>query len=182
MVDHRGGIAAACTLLVIPLLGAVEVPASSPPSQPGGHGSTSCDLVDGTLSATTTVDAARTEQWAQYGDTSGEWTGADSTDSLELEDGSLGWFFSDTFLGDVAPDGSRPTTAPFVNISIVVEQGGVLADTIVGGTAEAPAAIIPTTPEGDWHWIGDPASGSLDTVHVPVLQFGRTGTGAFDFA
>lgn len=37
-----------------------------------------------------------------------DWTGADGTYSLRLPSGRELWIFSDTFLGRVNPDGSRP--------------------------------------------------------------------------
>src|SRR3546814_7596163 len=108
------------------------------------------------------------------------WTGADSTFSLPLHGGATGWFFSDTFLGDVLPDGSRPADAPFINNSIVVDGHGALR-TVTGGTPTDPAAIFPSADANAWHWIGDPTRGPRDTVHVPLLQFEKTGTGSFDF-
>ena len=38
------------------------------------------------------------------------WTGGDGTYSVGLPDGRTAWSFGDTFLGTIAPDGSRPLT------------------------------------------------------------------------
>lgn len=148
----------------------------------GGHGPGQCSLVDKTLTATANVNQGLTEQFTTYGNTGGAWTGGDSTFSLPLGKGKTGWFFSDTFLGTVNADGSRPTDSPFVNNSVVVQdrRGGLT--TITGGTPEEPAAIIPPEPDGKWYWIGDPTPGRDGTVQVPLLQFGRTGSGQWDFA
>ncbi len=149
----------------------------------GGHGGGPghCSLVDKTLTATASVNQGLTDTFTTYGNTGGAWTGGDSTYSLPLGKGETGWFFSDTFLGTVNPDGSRPTDSPFVNNSVVVQdrRGGLT--TITGGTPEAPAGIIPPEADGSWYWIGDPTPAKHGDVQVPLLQFERTGTGSFDF-
>ena len=60
--------------------------------------------------------------WTRYGDSSGwHWTGGDRTVSVELPGDQLGWLFSDTFLGPVNADGSRPADAPLIHNSLVVQ-------------------------------------------------------------
>jgi hypothetical protein len=158
-------------------------PANAVPSTPQTHGGDRhCTLTDRTLTATTTVNAPLTETFADYGDTGGAWTGGDSTFSLPLRKGATGWFFSDTFLGEVNADGSRPTDSPFVNNSVVVQDRRGDLSTVTGGTADAPQAIVPPEADGSWYWIGDPTPAARGTVQVPLLQFQRTGTGSFDFA
>lgn len=169
------GIAAAlCTGALVAAPAVAAVPAGSAPGQ--------CHLVDRTLTATASVNQTLTSQFTTYGNTGGEWTGGDSTFSLPLGDGSTGWFFSDTFLGAVNPDGSRPQDSPFVNNSVVVQDRHGGMTTITGGTAADPAGIIPPEPDGRWYWIGDPTPGPDGTVQVPLLQFARTGAGQWDFA
>jgi hypothetical protein len=136
--------------------------------------------VNSTVTATSTVNAGLTQQFTDYANTGGAWTGGDSTYSLPLPDGRLGWFFSDTFLGVVNPDGSRPTDTTFVNNSIVVDDAGTLS-TVTGGTPAAPDSIIPPTADGKWHWIGDPAMGKHGDVQVPLLQFEKFGPDLWDF-
>ncbi|MEU1958426.1 sigma-70 family RNA polymerase sigma factor [Nocardia sp. NPDC019304] len=89
---------------------------------------------------------------ATYGDTGGGWTGADSTYSRRLPDGRQLWMFSDTFLGTVHPDGSRPATSPMVKNTFVVDDRGRMS-TVHGGTADAPTAVVPA-PEGQMFWVG----------------------------
>jgi len=61
-----------------------------------------------------------------------DWTGADGTYSVRLPSGRELWVFSDTFLGQVNPDGSRPPvveeggTTVFINNSFAVERDGRL--------------------------------------------------------
>src|SRR4051795_7483170 len=74
-----------------------------------------------------------------YSNTGKGWTGADSTYSVQLPGGRTAWVFSDTFLGPVNPDGSRPTTTPFINNSFVVQQDNTLK-TVTGGTPANPTA------------------------------------------
>ncbi|MFK4791001.1 DUF4185 domain-containing protein [Microbacterium sp. ZW T5_56] len=160
---------------------AVVIPAAAAP--PSGAGSPrTCHLVDRTLSATASVNQTLTSQFTTYGDTGGAWTGGDSTFSLPLGKGATGWFFSDSFLGTVNADGSRPQDSPFINNSVVVQNRHGGFTTITGGTADEPAGIIPPEADGRWYWIGDPTPGPGDTVQVPLLQFARTGTGQWDFA
>lgn len=150
---------------------------AAPASAVPGDGQ--CTLADRTLTATTSVDERLTEQFQTYAETGGGWTGGDSTFSLPLRGGRTGWFFSDTFLGTVEPDGSRPADSPFVNNSIVVQDHRGLS-TVTGGAADAPTAIVPPEADGRWYWIGDPTAGRHGTVQVPLLQFERTGPGGFD--
>lgn len=140
-----------------------------------------CSLVDRQLSATSSVNQELTDTFTQYANTAGAWTGGDSTYSMKLSKGRTGWFFSDSFLGDVADDGSRPKDSPFVNNSVVIQKKNGEMSTITGGTPQAPDGIIPPEPDGRWYWIGDPVQAKHGTVQVPLLQFERTGSGQWDF-
>ena len=84
-------------------------------------GATECRLVDSTLTFTGAPEPELTELFTSYGDAAGEWTGGDSTYSIPMRDGDNVWVFSDTFLGEVADDGSRPLDSPFLNNSFVVQ-------------------------------------------------------------
>ena len=115
-----------------------------------------------------------------YGDTSGLWSGADSTYSARLPGGRELWSFSDTLIGPVEPDGSRPSDTPFVNNSFVVTKHGRF-ETVIGGTSQAPRSIAAPADPSAWYWSGDPTvTGRY--LEVPYLEFHRTGTGTFDFA
>ncbi|WP_309105083.1 DUF4185 domain-containing protein [Microbacterium sp.] len=160
----------------------IAAPASAAVPAGTGNGNTGqCSLVDKTLTATASINEDLTTQFTTYANTGGEWTGGDSTFSMPFGKHSTGWFFSDSFLGTVNPDGSRPTDSPFVNNSVVVQDKKGGFSTITGGTPDAPAGIIPPEPDGRWYWIGDPTPGANGTVQVPLLQFEKTGTGSFDF-
>ena len=174
--------ASAAVLALVAPCAALAAPSSSVALSGGGDSGSgdSCDLVNSTVTATSTVNAGLTQQFNDYANTGGAWTGGDSTYSLPLSDGRLGWFFSDTFLGIVNPDGSRPTDTTFVNQSIVVDDAGTLS-TVTGGTPSAPDSIVPPTPEGKWHWLGDPAEGKHGDVQIPLLQFEKFGPDLWDF-
>ncbi|WP_368497712.1 DUF4185 domain-containing protein [Herbiconiux sp. A18JL235] len=124
-----------------------------------------------------------TSLFDDYGDSAGRWTGADSSYSVPLPGGRTAWIYSDTFLGEVNPDHSRPADSPFVHNSIIVDDGGTLT-TYTGGTTDAPASLV-TVPGGDeaqnWYWFGD-ATVEGGALRVLLLEFKKTGTGVFDFA
>ncbi|MBN9154971.1 MAG: DUF4185 domain-containing protein [Microbacterium sp.] len=180
MTRRTWRIAAAAAVGVTALALALPQAAMAGGAGSGHGGAGQCALARSTVTATAHVDAGLTERFAHYGDTGGGWTGGDSTFSLPLSGGRLGWFFSDTFLGKVNPDGSRPADAPFVNNSVVVQDAHGLR-TVAGNGAGAPAGVVPPEADGRWYWIGDPASGPRGTVQLPLLQFEKTGTGSFDF-
>ncbi|HEX4814280.1 MAG TPA: DUF4185 domain-containing protein [Nonomuraea sp.] len=114
-----------------------------------------------------------------------DWTGADGTYSLRLPSGKELWIFSDTFLGQVNPDGSRPPvveeggTTVFLNNSFAVERDGRLS-TIHDGTARQPTAVMPPRDANHWFWAGDGTlAGGL--VEVTYQEYERFGPGAWDW-
>ncbi|MET0418122.1 MAG: fibronectin type III domain-containing protein, partial [Actinoplanes sp.] len=123
---------------------------------------------------------ALSAMFQRYGDTSGDWLGADRTASVPLPDGRLLWLFSDTFLGRPAPDGSRPRSSSFIHNSAIVQDGDRL-DTIVGGTPSRPDSLVGTDADDEYHWIGD-ASVRGDSVQVLVNRYRLTGDGPLDHA
>ncbi len=150
-----------------------------PPSDRG------CSLTRSTITSTATVDTARAARFTAYGNSGGAdgagWSGGDSTYSAAISGGRLAWVFSDTFLGPVAADGSRPITSPFINNSIVVERHGRLT-TVKGGTAQDPQALVPPPDADSWYWFGSAlASRSGNTLDVIALKFRKFGPGIFDF-
>ena len=92
-----------------------------------------------------------------------DWTGGDSTYSIQLPDGRTLWIFSDTFLGTVNPDGSRPVVEEggatvMLNNSFVIQDGDRLT-TIIGGEPGAPASLLEARDRGftggSVFWAGD---------------------------
>ena len=116
-----------------------------------------------------------------YGDTSGKWSGGDATTSIALPDGRDAWFFSDTLLGTVNADHSRPTSSPFIHNSIVVQDGTSLVSTRYGGTASAPDSLVkPSDGSSDYYWVADGAvEGSVLRMFYQRMR--ATGTGSLDF-
>jgi fibronectin type 3 domain-containing protein len=116
-----------------------------------------------------------------YGDAGNHWTGADSTVSVPLPDGRVAWLFSDTFLGTVNADGSRPTSTPMVNNTIVVQDGTSLVSTRTGGTAALPEALVKPSQAGEFYWVGD---GTIENGALKVIynRYKKTGDGGLDFA
>ncbi|MEW1614753.1 MULTISPECIES: hypothetical protein [unclassified Streptomyces] len=120
--------------------------------------------------------------------TSNGWTGGDSTYSVRLPDGRILWLYSDTFLGPLNSNGTRPTSAPLVNNTFVIQDGSSLS-TVQGGTSSSPAAIMPppatsTADHPRWYWLGDGMIGKVDNEnHLQVIyhQWEKFGPGGWDF-
>ena len=164
------------------LLGASAVFAFAAPSAGAKEpaGSSDCSLTGKEWTATSRIDEARTQRFADYGNSGVGWTGADSTYSVPLSRHRTVWLFSDTFWGPVNDDLSRPTTVPFLNNSFVVERGDQLT-TVAGGTPDAPDSLLPPAEEGTWHWLGA-ATKTKRSLDVMFLEYGKTGPAPWDFA
>ena len=161
------------------LITLVTVPAAAAgASTTASVGAKSC-----TPRVSASVNDELTQKFGEYGDTAGRWTGADSAYSVKLPGGKIAWIYSDTFLGTVNPDHSRPMDSPFIHNSIIVDDHGTLT-TYTGGTADAPESLVHV--EGgdeaqNWYWFGD-ATVEGKHLRVMLLEFEKTGPGNFDFA
>jgi hypothetical protein len=122
--------------------------------------------------------ATLTAQFAAMDDTG--WTGADASWSVALPDGRIAWLFGDTFIGGVDDQRCRDRRAPQVHNSLVVQNTDGSMQTVVGGTADAPEALVPGNGPLDWYWPGPPiiAEGALQ---VPMAHIIRTGRRDWDF-
>ncbi|MFG1672847.1 fibronectin type III domain-containing protein [Micromonospora sp. NPDC049282] len=125
--------------------------------------------------------AQLTTLFNDYGNTSGRWSGADSTASVALPDGRVAWLFSDTMLGTVNADLSRPRSSPMINNSAVVQDGAALTATVHGGNTTSPQSLIPSGVPGEWYWIAD-ATVEGNSVRALVNRYKRTGEGSLDVA
>jgi len=109
------------------------------------------------------------------------WTGADGTYSFPLPDGRILWFFGDTFLGTVKADRTREGGVPFINNSLVVQEGDEMT-TLFGGDEENPKAFFVPGMAGDWYW---PFDGTVKNGQVQVLlahmERAGLGGGMWDF-
>lgn len=117
--------------------------------------------------------AAMNARWQHAGDTSGpgQWSGADGTSSTVLPDGRVVWFFSDTFLGPVNPDGSRSGHG-LVRNSMVVQDGDRLT-TVAAGTPVRPPPGVP-----GWYWVG---GGHVENGRLVEFYHRLTGGSGWDF-
>jgi hypothetical protein len=108
-----------------------------------------------------------------------DWTGSDGVYSIPLPGGSVMWNFSDTFLGTVNTDGSRPSDAPIINNDLALQQGKRLVRTFHGGTATAPASLVTPT-DASWYWMGDGTVEGPD-LRIFLPKYTRTGPGPWDW-
>lgn len=144
----------------------------------------SCNLSNLTVSNLQDDGVAPEQQFLDYAeDTPNGWTGGDSTYSVRLPDGDLLWLFSDTFLGPLNDDGTRPVTAPLINSTFVRQEGGTFS-TIQGGTTANPEAIMPPPEANHWYWLGDgmiSRQGGTDYLQVVFQEYLRFGDGDWDW-
>ncbi len=133
--------------------------------------------------ASVTPDARFQDMFGTYGDDNArtdDWTGADTTHSVRLPDGRTIWIFSDTFLGTVNPDHSRPTNSPLINNDLVVQRGRQLVRTVHGGTPAVPTSLVTPSDGSTWYWMGD---GTVESDYLQIFlpKFTKFGPGAWDF-
>jgi hypothetical protein len=114
--------------------------------------------------------------FTQYGP---GWTGGDAVYSLPLPDGRILWIFADTWLGVVNPDRSRPGGQPFVNNSLVIQDGDDFI-TLHGGTASSPASYFDPGIPDNFYWPAD-AFIAGDKVYVFLPRIFKYGPGMWDF-
>ena len=96
-------------------------------------------------------DTAWNNLFQAYGNTSGTWSGGDGAQSLLLPDGGTLWFFSDTFLGQIDPGGTRsPLTTGIAHNSAVLYRDGRL-----GPTYAAPG-LGGYNSTADYSWVAPP--------------------------
>ncbi|WP_461107374.1 DUF4185 domain-containing protein [Tessaracoccus terricola] len=174
----RVALAATATTL---LATAVVNPAPTVAAPPG-HSGNQCSLVADGLSVTSAQPDARTQQFADYGNTSGQWVGGDSTYSVPLKDGTTAWLFSDTILGTVEDGAVDMDTMGFINNSFVLEDDGVLTQTVTGGTQAAPEAIFGPPAQDAWYWLGAGYVALNGKLHVGLNRYDRFGPGLWDWA
>ncbi|HEX7021918.1 MAG TPA: DUF5005 domain-containing protein [Trueperaceae bacterium] len=141
-----------------------------------------CTLLgDSIEEASAVVDAEFNARFTREGP---GWTGGDGTYSVRLPDGRTLWLFSDTFLGRVNPDGTRPPSSPLIHNSLVVQDGDTLT-TLRGGSGDQPDSFF-ADPEWDqWYWLYDATveqSADGAVLRVFLLRFVHRGSGVFGFA
>jgi hypothetical protein len=165
LLGSAAGVAGAATLEVL-----------SPSPASAGTGRKSGPPV--VISAT--PDTYQQNLFNAYSNSGVGWTGADSTYSARLPGGREMWIFSDTLIGPVNPDGTRPRDAQFLNNSLVIQRGRRLS-TVTGGTPQARTNIFQPETPGNWYWVGSGIVTGQVWQQI-VIEFTRTGSGSFDFA
>jgi hypothetical protein len=155
------------------VVGSVALSGLAASAEPESTNTEQCGVTGTHWRAESTIEPGRTELFNAYSDSGVGWTGGDSTYSVRLTGGRTLWLFSDTFLGPVNPDLSRPLETPFLNNSFVEQRGGTLR-TVTGGTAEEPESLVPPVEPDTWSWLGagTATARSLDVMFVEFEKFG----------
>jgi hypothetical protein len=168
--------------VVLATLAVLVLPSPAVAADGTGSPATACsDRRLASMAPVATPDAAFNDRWAAYGNDNtrtDDWTGGDATYSVELPSGRMVWMFSDTFLGTVNPDGTRPT-APIINNSYVIQREESLVRTLHGGTRQAPTALIAPL-DASWYWMND-AIVEGTNLRQFLSTFERTGPGPWDW-
>lgn len=159
---------------------AIATPVVSAAAPPGSN-TNQCSLVSESLQVTSAEPDARTQQFAEYGDTTPDWVGADSTYSVVLKDGTIAWLFSDTILGTVVDGAVDMDTMGFINNSFILERDGELTETITGGTQEARESIFGPPAEDSWYWLGAGYVAPNGQLHVGLNRYDKFGPGIWDW-
>ena len=107
------------------------------------------------------------------------WTGGDGTVSIKLPDGRSVWLFGDSFLGDIAPDGSRAADTPFIRNCILIYAEGRLTP-LYGQRDGAPAAFFRPAAADEWYWPGD-GMVQEGRLFIFLHRFKQTGPGLWDW-
>ena len=99
-----------------------------------------------------------TQQFGDYGDTAGRWTGADSAYSVALPGGKIAWLYSDTFLGDVNADHSPAASTRRSSTTRSSSTTTARSRPTPAARPAAPESLV-TVAGGDesqdWYWFGD---------------------------
>lgn len=157
-----------------------SVPAAH--ADPGGSQDADvCSLVQESLEVVDASPDSRTELFANYGDTSGNWIGADSTYSVTLKNGDVTWLFSDSVFGSVTDGQVEMDTMSFLNNSFIRERDGKLVETISGWDQDARTSIFaPPTPES-WYWLGAGYVAPNGKLAVGLNRYDKFGSGIWDW-
>ncbi len=122
------------------------------------------------LQDVTPYSAVAADDWTRLFDRTSGWTGADGVYTIPISgderrgsgaNGTTLWWFNDTFIGGVTPQGSRTAGSTIVNNAIAMLQGDQPDSTkmqfiwsTTGGGAPR-ARIIPNTSSQHWFWPND---------------------------
>jgi fibronectin type 3 domain-containing protein len=137
----------------------------------------------------TVPDSNLNTMWTHYGNQggAGQWTGGDGTMSVQLPNGQDAWFFSDTFLGTVNADGSRPTDSPLIRNSAVLQTGqpgdSATLQTLIGGTTSYPTGLVMAPSDGQGSEYGYQAHAAWvngNEVQVFYIHYATSGPGVLD--
>jgi hypothetical protein len=97
-------------------------------------------------------DTAWDDLFQNYGNVSGAWSGGDGAQALAMPGGGTMWFFSDSYLGQVNPQGirSQPSTGLAHNTAVYYHNG------FLGPTYARLPSVFGYVNESDYTWVSPP--------------------------
>lgn len=168
-VVHAMQPKSASSRAVLPQPQMAAAAAESPARAARSTRSASPALLAAPASAAGTPDTALNNMWNSYGNNAGcaDWSGGDATNSIALGDGTVAWFFSDTYLGSPAARKTLFYRSTLHNSIVIQQPRAASLITITGGnTCQEKNTSIPfsdryaktpaTAPDaGGFYWTGD---------------------------
>lgn len=179
------GVVGPVVLALVAAAGAGAPSSYAPHSVAGSHPAASQTVTTTSSAPSRAADRCGSEPrdaagWTRlFGSLDGDWAGGDAALSVRLPDDRLLWLFGDSFIGDVAADGSRASGSRMVHNAALITRGGC-------ATAGTPGRETLPGRHGTWLW---PTSLLLQrvtedgsaTVVVFAQRIASTGPGPWDF-
>jgi len=136
-----------------PTIASAETAVTSGNNNAGGCPPAAAAAGDTAVAASS--DLAWDNEFQDYGDTSGGWSGGDGAQSVKLPDGDSAWFFGDTYLGNISPDGTHgPLSTGIAHNTSVVYNA---SSGSLGPVNAQPPGSDGYSFLGDYTWVPPPS-------------------------
>jgi hypothetical protein len=127
---------------------------------------------------TVTPDTSLTNLFASYGNTKSGWVGGDGTRSVPLPDGRTAWFFNDTQIRTIKPNGRASAITLVHNSAVIQSAQGALVQTLFTKGTNRRQAYVNLSPYQASRWIW-PASTLVSNGTLYVMYSEERGRRTF---